>query len=62
MGFYFERERERACACEEGRGRARERETQNPKQAPSFELSAQSPTRGSISQTRDLRRNQESDR
>ena len=29
----------------------RERETQNPKQAPGSDLSAQSPTRGSNSQT-----------
>ena len=36
--FIFERERERVCA-KEGQ---RERETQNPKQAPGSELSAQS--------------------
>ena len=36
-----------------GRGaeRERERERQNPKQVPGFELSAQSPMRGSNSQT-----------
>ena len=43
-----ERERERAG---EGRGRERERETQNPKQAPGSELSAQSPRWGSNSRT-----------
>ena len=43
--FIFEREREH----EQGRGK--ERETQNPKQAPGSELSAESPTRGSNSQT-----------
>ena len=37
--FIFERERERALV---GEGQ-RERETQNPKQAPGSELSAQSP-------------------
>ena len=42
--FLRERERERA-----GEGQ-RERETQNPKQAPGSELSAQSPTWGSNSQ------------
>ena len=42
--FYFrERDRDRAQAGEE----QRERETQNPKQAPGSELSAQSPTRDS---------------
>ena len=41
--FIYERERE--CANE---GEAeREREAQNPKQAPGFKLSAQSPTWGS---------------
>ena len=35
------------------RGGAERGETQNPKQAPGSELSAQSPTRGSNSQTRD---------
>ena len=45
--FMFERERER-----ENRGGAeRERETQNLKQAPASELSAQSPTWGSNSQS-----------
>ena len=34
-----------------GAERERERETQNPKQAPGSELSAQSPTRGSNPQT-----------
>ena len=42
----FERETE----CEPGRGRERG-ETQNPKQALGSELSAQSPTPGSNSQT-----------
>ena len=45
--FFLERETER----KQGRGRERERETQNPKQAPGSEPSAQSPTRGSNSQT-----------
>ena len=36
--------REREAECEWGRDR--ERETQNPKQAPGSELSAQSPRRG----------------
>ena len=40
--FIFERERETECK----QGRSRERETQNPKQAPGFELSAQSPMWG----------------
>ena len=43
--FIFEKEREQA-----GEGK-RERESQNLKQAPGSELSAQSPTRGSNSQT-----------
>ena len=43
--FIFETETEH----EQGRGR--ERETQTPKQAPGSELSAQSPTWGSNSQT-----------
>ena len=43
--FIFETEREHE------RGRVRERETQNLKQAPGCELSAQRPTRGSNSQT-----------
>ena len=34
-----------------GEGAERERETQNPKQAPGSELSAQSPTQGSNSET-----------
>ena len=42
MFIYFERERER----EGGEGQ-RERETQNPKQVPGSELSAQSLMRGS---------------
>ena len=45
--FIFEIETEH----EQGRGRERERETQNPKQAPGSELSAQSPMRGSNSGT-----------
>ena len=45
--FVFETERDRARA---GEGQ-RERKTQNPKQAPGSELSAQSPTWGSNSQT-----------
>ena len=43
--FIFEREAEHEW------GRVRERETQNLKQAPGSELSAQSPTRGSNSRT-----------
>ena len=39
---------------EHERGRVRERETQNPKQAPGSEPSAQSPTRGSNSRTAKL--------
>ena len=54
-GFFFifllfilrERERERETEIEQGRGRERERETQNPKQAPGSELSAQSLMQGS---------------
>ena len=49
MLIYFrerERERDRVRAGK----RQRERETQNPKRAPSSELSAQSPTRGWNSQ------------
>ena len=42
MFIYFEGERDRVQA---GEGQ-RERETQNPKQVPGSELSAQSPTRG----------------
>ena len=45
--FIFERERDRAQV---GEGQ-RERETQNPKQAPGSELSAQSPTWDSNSRT-----------
>ena len=45
--YSFLRDRERARA---GEGQ-RERETQYPKQAPGFELSAQSPTWGSNSWT-----------
>ena len=45
--YLFLRQRESAWA---GEGQ-RERETQNPKQAPGSELSAQSPTRGSNSRT-----------
>ena len=45
--FIFERERDRMQA---GEGQ-RARETQNPKQAPGSELSTQSPTQGSGSQT-----------
>ena len=45
--FIFERERESAQA---GEGQ-RERETQNLKQSPGSELSAQSPTRGLNSRT-----------
>ena len=45
--FVFETERDRAWT---GEGQ-RERETQNPKQAPGSELSAQSPTWGSNSRT-----------
>ena len=37
---------------EHEQGRVRERETQNLKQAPGFELSAQSPTWGSNSQSK----------
>ena len=38
--FFFERDRDRTGVREE----EKERETENPKQAPSSELSAQSPT------------------
>ena len=48
--FTSERERERERERARGEGQ-RERETQNPKQAPGSELSAQSPTWGSNSQT-----------
>ena len=47
--FIFESEGE--TEREQGRGRERERESQNPKQAPGSELSAQSPTQGSNSRT-----------
>ena len=46
-----ERERERERETEHEQGRVRERETQNPKQAPGSELSEQSSTWGSSSQT-----------
>ena len=45
--FIFKRERERELEGEE----QRERETQNPKQVPGSELSAQSPTWGLNSRT-----------
>ena len=45
--FIFERQRQSTS----GGGAERERETQNPKQAPGSELSAQSPTLGSNSGT-----------
>ena len=45
--YLFLRQRE----TEHEWGRVRERETQNLKQAPGYELSAQSPTRGSNSRT-----------
>ena len=47
--FLTERERERERQSMSGGGT--ERETQNPKQAPGSELSAQSPTRGSNPRT-----------
>ena len=47
--YFWERERQRDREWA-GEGQT-ERETQNPKQAPGSELSAQSPTRGSNSQT-----------
>ena len=47
--FIFKRERERQRdRAQMGEGQ-RERETQNPKQAPGSELSAQSPMQGSNS-------------
>ena len=50
--FIFERERERVRERARTWGRGREeRETQNLKQAPGFELSAQSPMWGLNSQT-----------
>ena len=48
-GFIFGRDRERERESKQGRGR--ERETQNLKQAPGSELSAQSLMQGSNSQT-----------
>ena len=45
--FIFERQRQ----SKSGGGAEREGETQNPKQVPGSELSAQSPTRGSNSLT-----------
>ena len=45
--YLFLRERD----TEHEQGRSRERQTQNLKQAPGSELSAQSPMRGSNSQT-----------
>ena len=47
--FIFLRDRERQSTSEGGA--ERERETQNPKQAPGSELSAQSPVRGLDPQT-----------
>ena len=44
--YFWDRERQSMS----GGGAEREMETQNPKQAPGFELSAQSLTRGSNSQ------------
>ena len=49
--FILERERERERQSMSRGGAERERETQNPKQAPGSELSAQSPTRALNSQT-----------
>ena len=46
--YFWHRERDRAWV---GQGAERERETQNQKQAPGSELSAQSPMQGSNSQT-----------
>ena len=46
--YLFLRERERQSTRGEGQ---KEKDTQNPKQAPGSELSAQSPTRGLNSQT-----------
>ena len=45
--FIFETERERERETEHELGTGRETETQNPKQAPGSELSAQSPMRDS---------------
>ena len=47
MFIYFLKERQNVSRG----GTERERETQDPKQAPGSELSAQSPTRGWNSQT-----------
>ena len=49
--FEGERERGRETKCKQERGREIERETQDLKQAPGSELSAQSPIQGSNSQT-----------
>ena len=49
--FIFERERERESVRVSRGGAEREKETENQKQALGSELSAQSPTRGSNSQT-----------
>ena len=50
--FIFERKRERERDKNVSRGGAeRDTDTQNLKQTPGSELSAQSPTRGSNSQT-----------
>ena len=51
--YFWERKREggREHVCVQAGKGQRERETQNPKQAPGSELSAQSPTWGSNSQT-----------
>ena len=51
LNVLFTFERDRQTEYEQGRGRERERETQNLKQAPGPELSAQSPTRGSNPRT-----------
>ena len=53
MFYLFLREREREGKSERASrgGAERERETQNPKQDPGSEPSAQSPTRGLFSQT-----------
>ena len=45
--YLFLRERERETEHEQGRSRERQRETQNPKQPPGSELSAQSLMQGS---------------
>ena len=49
--FIFEREREREIQSTSGGEAERQKETQNLKQAAGSELSAQSPTWGSNSQT-----------